>query len=66
MPQRIDPDGPCPMEYHDKMEWLSLQAGEPLPKPGCHDNALPMVYEDRMNALLYYATRGKEGKSHRS
>lgn len=62
---RVNPDGPMPTNYHDKMEWLSLRAGRPLPVPGSSTNALPTNYHDRMETLRYYATRGKEGKSHR-
>ncbi len=61
----IDPNGPCPMEYHAAMEWRSLQAGEPLAVPGSHSNTLPMEYHARMDSLRFYATRGREGKSHR-
>ena len=64
MPQ-VDPNGPRPTEYYALMEWISLQEGRPVNIPGSHTNALPMEYHARMESLRYYATRGKEGKSHR-
>lgn len=61
----IDPNGPPPMNYHDRMEWLSLREGRPINVPGSSTNALPNDYHERMESLRFYASQGRDGKSHR-
>lgn len=55
----VDPNGPCPMEYHAAREWEALQSGKP-PAPAMGvAYALPTEYHAREAYLKKYS-EGRE------